>query len=164
MARHLRLPADLAALVDDAHGRLFDGDIQTGIVPHAAFLLLMFVAAPKRRPRLPSARSAAPHLDGVDGPRPDGIALCQGGAVNRTTRVEEPSPCRLAPSVWISRRTSSRFTASTAKAGRCCAARFAAISCCSYSVVCILALSASRRARRRTIGPANSAPSGTRCG
>jgi len=37
-------------------------------------------------------------------------------------------------------------------------------SCCSYSVVCILALSASRRARRRTIGPANSAPSGTRCG
>jgi hypothetical protein len=32
MARHLRLPADLAAFVDDAHGRLFDGDIQTGIV------------------------------------------------------------------------------------------------------------------------------------
>jgi transposase len=63
MARHLRLPADLAALVDDAHGRLFDGDIQTGMVPHAAFLLLMFVAAPKRRPRLPSARSAAPHLE-----------------------------------------------------------------------------------------------------
>src|SRR5205085_601574 len=63
VARHLRLPADLAALVDDAHGRLFDGDIQTGIVPHAAFLLLMFVAAPKRRPRLPSARSAAPHLE-----------------------------------------------------------------------------------------------------
>src|SRR5205823_2043282 len=36
---------DLAAFVDDAHGCLFDRDIQTGIVPHAAFLLLMFVAA-----------------------------------------------------------------------------------------------------------------------
>src|ERR1041384_8113850 len=39
-------------------------------------------------------RSSFGDLDGVDGPRPDGIALCQGGAVNRTTRVEEPCPCR----------------------------------------------------------------------
>jgi hypothetical protein len=31
------------------------------------------------------APNPSQHLDGVDGPRPDGIAMCQGGAVNRTT-------------------------------------------------------------------------------
>src|SRR5438309_1076632 len=105
MARHLRLPADLAALVDDAHGRLFDRDIQTGIVPHAAFLLLMFVAAPKRRPRLPSARSAAPHLES-EGHRPAEYPIFKmnSPATKRVGNGGWPAPDAHTPANRLSRK------------------------------------------------------------
>ena len=63
MAWHLRLAANSARFIDNANGGLFDRDIQAGIVLDAALLRLMLVVV-EHRPRLPSARSAAPHQAG----------------------------------------------------------------------------------------------------
>src|SRR5207248_5031356 len=107
MARHLRLPADLAALVDDAHGRLFDGDIQTGIVPHAAFLLLMFVAAPKRRPRL--HQPEAQHLTFSEGHRPAEYPIFKmnSPATRRVGNGGWPAPDAHTPANRLSRNPQS---------------------------------------------------------
>ena len=54
MGRNFHLSADFACLVDDAYRCLFDRDVQSAIIFHAALLPLMLVAA-QRRPRLSSA-------------------------------------------------------------------------------------------------------------
>ena len=69
MARHLQLTADLARFVDDAHRRLFDRNVQTGIIFHAA-LLLRCLWLPHSRPRLSSAcMAAAAHRRAIEGER-----------------------------------------------------------------------------------------------
>src|SRR5579859_1841333 len=70
MAWYLRLAANFARLIDNANGGLFDRDIQTGIMFHAALLHLMLVAV-QLRPRLLSARSAAPLTRPGNGAEPN---------------------------------------------------------------------------------------------
>src|SRR5664280_3585215 len=59
MARNFHLSADLARLVDDAHRRLFDRDVQSGIMFHAALLHLMLVAASTQTTSIISQKRSA---------------------------------------------------------------------------------------------------------
>lgn len=58
-ARNLHLSANSASFIHDANGRLFHGDVQAGIMLHAALPFLMLVAVHADHV-LSSARSAAP--------------------------------------------------------------------------------------------------------
>src|SRR5664280_3400216 len=59
MARNFHLSADLACLVDDAHRCLFDRDVQSGIMFHAALLPLMLVAASTQTTSIISLKRSA---------------------------------------------------------------------------------------------------------
>jgi hypothetical protein len=62
MAQHLHLAADVARFVHDANGRLFDRDIQTGIMLYAALLHLMLVTARLQTTFIISLKRSTPAL------------------------------------------------------------------------------------------------------